>query len=120
MPRDIDSPDYVRKLAQWNRAHPTLSHRILWRRLRRRELGVWFKQEEPMGRYVADFCAPKAKLVVEIDGGIHQTTVEYDHLRDQWMKSVGYQTLRVKTDDVEVNVEAVMKKINAVLSKGRF
>ena len=70
-----------------------------------------------MGRYIADFCAPKAKVVVEVYGAVHETTQECDHIRDEWMKSVGYQTLRFQAGDVETNVESVVNKIRNVLSK---
>ena len=70
-----------------------------------------------MGRYIADFCAPTEKLVVEIDGDIHKLAREYDHIRDSWMESVGYRTLRVTAHDVENDVEAVLRKIRTMLRK---
>ena len=116
MPRDIATPDYIRNFAQENRRKRTLSERLLWARLRKRRLsGVWFKQQEPMGRYIADFCAPKEKLIVEIDGAAHDDTKAYDDLRDDWFHSLGYRTLRVSAKDVENNIAQVIAEIRKAI-----
>ena len=53
--------------AQRMRHAPTASEAALWRRLRGRRLGVQFRRQVVLGRYIVDFVAPKARLVVEVD-----------------------------------------------------
>ena len=49
------------------RAAPTTTEAILWQVLRGRRLGVRFERQVVLGRFIADFCARSAKLVVEVD-----------------------------------------------------
>ena len=54
------------------RIHMTDSERTLWSRLRRKQiLGIQFYRQKPIGNYIADFYAPAAKLVIEVDGSQH-------------------------------------------------
>jgi very-short-patch-repair endonuclease len=61
------------KLEQYawrNRRVMTESEAVLWEALRGRQLGVPFRRQMPLcGRYIVDFCAPAAWLVIEVDGG---------------------------------------------------
>ena len=50
---------------------PTPSESALWRCLSGKQLGVAFKRQQPIGKYIADFVAPSVKLIVEVDGGYH-------------------------------------------------
>jgi len=54
------------------RSHLTPSEHALWQRVRGGELGVQFRRHVPVGRYIADFLAASARLVVEVNGGYHQ------------------------------------------------
>ena len=54
------------------RKNMTDSENVLWSRLRRKQLlGVQFYRQKPIGNYVVDFFAPRARLVVEVDGSQH-------------------------------------------------
>jgi hypothetical protein len=53
------------------RAAPTTTEALLWEALRAEKLGVRFRRQVVLGRYIADFVAPRAKLVVEVDGEVH-------------------------------------------------
>ena len=75
----------------------TECERLLWSRLRRKQLeGVQFYRQKPIGDYVVDFYAPAAKLVVEVDGSQHKEPVhaENDALRDESLKSQGLRVMR--------------------------
>ena len=55
------------------RAEMTDSERVLWARLRRKQVhSVHFYRQKPIGNHIVDFYAPKAKLVVEADGSQHE------------------------------------------------
>jgi very-short-patch-repair endonuclease len=81
----------------------------LWALLRRSPAGVRFRRQHPIGPYVADFYCPAAKLVIEIDGMVHdfQTSFMRDQARDQFLHKLGLQVIRVTAADVLANPQAV-------------
>jgi len=72
----------------------------LWALLRRSPGGVGFRRQHPVGPYVADFYCPAARLVIEIDGMIHDFTVAHDKQRDQYIRGLGLKILRIPARDV--------------------
>jgi very-short-patch-repair endonuclease len=72
----------------------------LWALLRRSPGGIGFRRQHPVGPYVADFYCPAAKLVIEIDGMIHDFTVDRDQARDEYMRALGLRILRIPAADV--------------------
>jgi len=59
-----------------------------------------------------DFYSPEAKLVLEIDGPIHDTQQEQDEIRQDILESLGFTILRFTNEDVLENIDAVLKKIS--------
>jgi very-short-patch-repair endonuclease len=54
------------------RREPTPAESRLWSRLRNHQLqGVGFRRQHAVGSYIVDFCAPRTKLVIELDGSQH-------------------------------------------------
>ena len=75
----------------------TDSEQVLWSRLRRKQLlGVQFYRQRPIGNYIVDYFAPKAKLVVEVDGSQHMQRdhATKDKQRDTYLANLGLQVLR--------------------------
>jgi very-short-patch-repair endonuclease len=72
----------------------------LWALLRRSPGGVSFRRHHPVGPYVADFYCAAARLVIEIDGLIHDYTVERDKRRDEYMRGLGLSVLRIPAPEV--------------------
>jgi very-short-patch-repair endonuclease len=72
----------------------------LWALLRRSPGGVKFKRQHAVGPYVADFYCSADKLVIEIDGLIHDFTVERDGRRDEYIRGLGLRILRIPAADV--------------------
>ena len=89
------SPSRVVARAQALRASTNGPEQVLWALLRGRQLGVWFRRQVPLGRFVADFAAPAAGLVVEIDGGYHASRRAADAQRDRVLAHMGYRVLRL-------------------------
>ena len=79
----------------------------LWALLRRSPGGVGFRRQHPIGPYVADFYCPAAKLVIEIDGLIHEFTVVRDQARDEYMRPLGLTVLRIPASDVMRDASSV-------------
>jgi very-short-patch-repair endonuclease len=72
-----------RQFARAFRKRPTPAERILWQRVRKKRLGCRIHRQYPIYGYIADFYCPKAKLIIELDGGYHQDRKEYDRKRDR-------------------------------------
>lgn len=93
----------------------TLPEVLLWRELKRRPKGLKFRRQHPFGRYILDFYCDAAKLLVEIDGEIHNRgdQPERDAERDQWLSSQGLTVLRIPAKDVLANLEGVLRHVIA-------
>jgi very-short-patch-repair endonuclease len=92
----------------------TDSEHVLWQRLRGKQLsGVQFYRQKPIGNYIVDFYAPKAKLVIEIDGSQHLEAqhAEKDKKRDQYLGSLGLMILRINCRQVLKETQAVVEFI---------
>jgi len=91
----------------------TLEEKLLWEKIRKDQLGVRFRRQYGIGEYIVDFYAPKLRLVIEIDGEQHHTKegMEYDILRENYMKELGIITLRFSNKEVNHNIEDVIMKI---------
>jgi very-short-patch-repair endonuclease len=74
----------------------TPSERALWALLRGKQLGVWFRRQVQLGRFIADFAAVGARLVVEVDGGYHAERRAADARRDRALARLGYRVLRLE------------------------
>ncbi len=88
-------PALVVQRAIGMRSALTPSEAALWVHLRGGQLGVWFRRQVPLGRFIADFAAASAKLVVEVDGGYHARRVAADARRDRALARLGYRVVRV-------------------------
>jgi very-short-patch-repair endonuclease len=86
---------------------------ILWSHIRNNLLGVRFRRQYGIGSYIADFYCPSLKLVIELDGSQHFTEegLEYDKIREDFMKSLGIKTLRFNNNDVWNNIEGILEEI---------
>ena len=72
------------KLAQAKalRRQMTPAEKLLWRRLRRNQLGYHFRRQQVIAGFIADFYCDTARLVVEVDGGVHEQQADYDESRN--------------------------------------
>ena len=89
---------------------------LLWVRLRERIPGEpSFRRQHPIGPYVADFYYSAARLVVEVDGGVHEEEdrVLRDHQRDEYLRERGCQVLRITVREVLSDPDAAAAKIKA-------
>lgn len=96
----------------------TDAEQSLWWQLRRlREPGLHFRRQAPFGPYVVDFLCHAARLVIEVDGGVHdaQGRKDKDAERQAWIESRGYKVLRFRNADVQQNIGAVIRAIAAEL-----
>jgi len=97
------------------RAALTPSEQRLWLAIRRGVLGVWFRRQVPLGRFIGDFVAASARLVVEVDGGYHARRRAADERRDRALQRLGYRVLRLDAELVNRNVDEAVAQICAAL-----
>ena len=85
----------------------------LWALLRRSPGGVRIRRQHPIGPYVADFYCPSAKLVIEIDGLVHDNAAAAacDAARDAYMHGLGLQVLRIRACEALADATAVADSI---------
>ena len=83
---------------------------MLWSRLRRKQLEVRFRQEDPIGPFVVDFACRSRRLVVVTDGITH-TDPNKDARRDRWLARHGWTVVRFSDDEVLEDLDAVIETI---------
>jgi very-short-patch-repair endonuclease len=91
---------------------------LVWTRLRGRKLGGWrFRRQQPLGEYFVDFVCPALRLVIEIDGPRHWSDQQgaYDDRRDAWLRSMGYEVIRVPVGYIDRGLEGVIDEIHELL-----
>ena len=83
----------------------------LWVALRdRRFENFKFRRQVPIGKYIVDFVCQEKKLIVELDGSQHEGSV-HDQVRDAWLRSVGYKTLRFWNIDINQALDGCLLAI---------
>ena len=94
------------------RSNQTDAEIKLWYHLRaHRFFGLKFKRQKPIGIYIVDFVCLEQKLIIELDGGQHAESVEYDELRTQFLENAGYKVLRFWNNQVLQEMESVLEAI---------
>ena len=91
---------------------------ILWMHLRNGINGFKFRKQHPMGNYIVDLFCFKAKLVIEIDGSVHNKDEikEKDINRQQELESLGYTVIRFTNIEIHKRIETVLNKISDLLN----
>jgi very-short-patch-repair endonuclease len=100
------------KRAKELRRDMTLADPKLHAHLRAHRMGgVHFRPQHAIGNYIVDFCSPRRKLIIELDGSQHLEQEEYDEERSAFLKSKGYRILRFCNNDVLHNTDSVLTAI---------
>ncbi|MBQ9284964.1 MAG: endonuclease domain-containing protein [Bacteroidaceae bacterium] len=107
----------LKELATYNRKHPTQAESILWEYLKEKQLGVTFRRQQVVGKYIADFVCLSRGIVIEVDGGYHQLPEQQtsDAERTEWLESQGLNVLRFTNDQVIGDMENVINQIKESL-----
>ena len=111
---------HLKDKARQLRKNMTDSEAALWSRLRNKQLlGIQFYRQKPIGSHIVDFFAPRAQLVVEVDGSQH---LEDDHAlkdrcRDGCLVSLGLQVLRFNSREVLEKRDAVVEVIYRTIAE---
>ena len=97
------------------RSTPTWTETKLWDRLRK--LDIRIRRQAPIGPYVVDFACLRARLVIEVDGGVHSRTdvALRDLKRDEWLASEGYHVLRIDSRRIPGDLDAIVAEITQAI-----
>ena len=120
-PRLRVSPEMQRKMletARQFRKEPTISEAILWQALRGKKLdGLKFRRQQPIGNFIVDFYNSAFRLVVEVDGSVHDSQVEIDHVRQEILEQLGMNVLSIKAEEFEKSLPSVLEKIRSKIKE---
>lgn len=109
------SPELWQKLkpvARQMRREPTPAEKQLWDKLKNKQLlGFKFRRQHTIDRFIVDFYCGEARLVVEVDGSIHEYTQEEDALRQEFLESLGLRVIRFRNEEVLNFLDGVLEKI---------
>jgi very-short-patch-repair endonuclease len=114
------SPTLKKKMtevARQFRKEPTPSENILWQALRGRKLeGRKFRRQQPIGSFVVDFFCGAERLIVELDGGVHDSQQAADRQRQELLESLGLRVVRVPSKLVETGLDEALAIVRQAFS----
>ena len=104
--------------AQQLRKTSTEAEKMLWTCLRNKKLeGLKFRRQHPIGRFIVDFYCHEKRLVIEVDGGIHNEAEikERDEGREEELRSFGLTVLRFSNEEIINDMNIVLKKLKELI-----
>jgi very-short-patch-repair endonuclease len=109
--------DNHRSRARALRRDMTDAETKIWQRLRgHRFMGLSFRRQLPVGPYIVDFVCLDASLIIEVDGGQHESDqAANDAKRDAWLRAEGFRILRFWNNDVLKNLGGVLERVAEAL-----
>lgn len=95
----------LKKIRRTLRRKATPAEQMLWVFLRGNNFGIRFHRQLNINQYIVDFCCWKEKFIIEVDGKIHERPeiAEYDKVRENDLKKLGFKILRFSNDEVMNN-----------------
>jgi len=104
-------------LAKSLRKNMTQQERKLWHILRNHKFyGYEIRRQYPIGDYIVDFICRSKKIIIEIDGGQHNTDkiINYDKNRSSFLEQLGYKVVRFWNNDIDNNLEGVYDELKKI------
>ena len=87
----------IKSLRSFLRKNSTSAEAAIWEMLKSKRLdGRKFRRQYSIGNYIADFCCPSEKLIIELDGDPHGEyhQIQKDENRDKYLENLGFVVLR--------------------------
>jgi very-short-patch-repair endonuclease len=107
----------LKPLARQHRKEQTPAEKKLWERIRKRQIAnARFRRQFVIERFIADFLCLEHRLIIEVDGNIHDQQQEYDAIRQEFLESLGFRVLRFTNDAVIHSIEDVLSIIEDMLN----
>lgn len=105
--------EQLQEKAKEMRANPTEAESKLWEALKNKNIGIKFRQQHIIDRFIVDFCSIEYGLIIEVDGSIHNNQKEADEERTKILEFRGYKIIRFSNDDVLHSLDFVIKTIKS-------
>jgi len=120
--KNISNSNYNRELKEYARnlrTNSTLAEVILWNKiLKRKQLhGYSFLRQRPIKNFIVDFFCKDLKLIIEVDGKIHQFQKRKDEQREKELKDMGYTIIRFKNREILDNLLNVQKTLEYLVEE---
>jgi acetylglutamate kinase len=99
----------------------TSAERIIWKHIHINEWKLKFRRQHPISNYVVDFYCHQLKLVIEIDGDIHdlEDVKRNDLEREEALRALGLHVIRFRNEDVYKKANEVLRKIDETITNLR-
>ena len=102
----------VQQAAETSRRKPTEAEYALWNALRDRRLEGWkFRRQHPMGKFILDFYLAEYRLCVEVDGDIHDASIERDAERSAFLQACDCRVLRLRNEEILNDLPNALERI---------
>jgi very-short-patch-repair endonuclease len=99
------------------RKNMTICEKLLWDKLKGKQVcRLHFRRQHPIEFFIADFYCHEIRLVIEIDGEVHNENLEYDDGRSAEMEKFDIKIIRFKNDEVEKDIEKVISEIKNIVN----
>ena len=110
------------KIARELRKNPTKAEEFLWQQLRKNQMGRRFRRQHPTWLYVVDFYCHPLRLVIEIDGGIHEEAEQQinDKEKTENLESLGLHIIRFSNEQVLFDIDNTLSLIAAKMTELRY
>lgn len=100
------------------RDNMTKAEALLWERLKKKQIaGIRFRRQHPIDIFIVDFYCHDARLVIELDGEIHNFQSDYDNGRTSDLSQYGIKVIRFDNSEVENNIDKVLITIKNEIEK---
>jgi len=104
-----------KQFARQLRKSQTDTEKVVWEILRNRKFCEYkFRRQHVLEGFVVDFFSRELRLVVEIDGWIHEKRKEYDKARDGILRAKRISVVRIKNEDVVGGLEGILRKLERI------
>ncbi len=100
----------------------TDAERLLWEQINEKKLGVKFRRQHPISFFIADFYCHEKKLIIELDGSIHNVkeVLENDLQRQAAIEAFEIKVIRFKNEEIYKNLNKVLEKIKEAMQAEQF
>ena len=113
---DLQLWEKLKPLAREKRHEPTAAESKLWNYLRGRSIeGAKFRRQHTIERFIVDFFCAERKLIIEVDGDIHQYTKTEDAIRQEFLGQQGFRVIRFTNNEILLGIDGVINKIKSIL-----
>ena len=101
------------------RKQQTFAEELLWNYLRTKPFGFKFRRQHPFSNYILDFYCHSLKLVIEVDGSIHEVeeVKENDDRRQKELEKEGLTLIRFTNNEIKLRAEEVIEKTEIYLKE---